>query len=125
RPTPTRHDDVTITPRTGCGSSPRPHARRVATLGALVALLTTAAGVVLALDGSDAGNGSATVKLAIPVAANSAVRVDLTNTARTLRGHATASGTVTFDTKVVPDSYDVVVSVDSPGSASGATGVDL
>src|SRR5205085_10723201 len=89
RPTPTRHDDVTITPRTGCGSSPRPHARRVATLGALVALLTTAAGVVLALDGSDAGNGTATVKLAIPVAANSAVRVDLTNTARTLRGHAT------------------------------------
>jgi hypothetical protein len=98
--------------------------RAVAIIGAVVAFVVIAAAtLVITADNSGSGRGHLTVSL--PSAANSDIRVDLQNAHLALRGHADASGSVTFDTTVEPGRYDVVVTVDRAGTPPVAGSVDI
>jgi hypothetical protein len=117
-------------PTTAAASAParQHHGFRARATGVVVAVAAFGVAAALALAFEFSGgtaDGSPTVKLGIPLLARSATTVELQNTVRTVVGHAGASGTVTFDTELIPDTYDVVVTVDSAAGGTSTAGVDI
>jgi hypothetical protein len=98
--------------------------RAIAIIGAVVAFVAIAA-ATLVITASDSGSGRGHLSVSLPSAANSDIRVELQNAHLSLRGHADASGSVTFDTTVEPGRYDVVVTVDRAGTPPVAGSVDI
>jgi hypothetical protein len=98
--------------------------RAMAIIGAVVAFVVIAV-ATLVVTASNSGSGRGHLTVSLPSAANSDIRVDMQNAHLSLRGHADASGSVTFDTTVEPGRYDVVVTVDRAGTPPVAGGVDI